>query len=102
VPQGSRVVRLDVTLMNGRGVELTLDDDGGLSESLLDIALLELDVLGDVAMLAGWLAERLGDEIVVEQRRVVPHGGTDIGDVRQWLVLDGNQLQGFFREVSAD
>ena len=71
VPQGRGVVRLDVALVNGGGVELALDDDGRLGEALVDVAELELEVLGDVGGLAGRLAQRLGDQVVVQQRGVV-------------------------------
>src|SRR5262249_15429323 len=57
---------------------------------------------GDVGVLAGRLAERLGDQIVVQKRRVIPHGSADVGDVWQSFIVDSDQLQRLFRNVRAD
>ena len=50
---GQGGVRLDVALMDRRGLELALDDDIGLLEAGLDVAQGDLDALGDVGGLLG-------------------------------------------------
>ena len=50
VPMSGRCVRFDVTLVNGRCVELSFNDDVGFFETFGDVALLEHEVLGDVGV----------------------------------------------------
>ncbi len=88
-----RRVRLDIALVHGlRGVVL-LDHHLGLGEGRLGVALLELDALGDVRRLGGRRIGALGQEVVVQDRRVGLHRLGDVDDVRQHLVVDLDQRQ---------
>ena len=70
VPQGRGVVRLDVALVDRRRVELALDDDRGLLRSPSSTSpSLNWKCLATLDGLVGRLAERLGDEVVVQHRR---------------------------------
>ena len=93
-------VRLDVTLVYRRGVELALDDHVGFLEALGRVALLVLRVVGDVALAARVLAELGHLKVVVEDRSVVGHGRDHLGDGLQNIVVDLDRLCRFLRLVS--
>src|ERR1700743_635375 len=82
-------VRLDVALMHRARCKRALDDDVGLSESLRDIALLQLELAGDVGRLAVELVE------LVEDRRVGLQRIIDLDRERKHFVVDFDQLAGF-------
>ena len=98
---------LDVSLVDGFGLEFPLDDGVRLAESLLEIASFELDKAGDVALHAGVLAanEALrnlpGGQVVVEQRSVGFHGVDRGQHNRERLVVDLDQLKRLFGDVRA-
>jgi len=60
-------MRLDIALMRLLGLEGALDDDIGVAETLMDIAMTELAALGDVGRLYRLFLEALGEESVVDQ-----------------------------------
>ena len=66
---GQGGVRLDVALVDRRGLELALDDDVGLLEAGLDVAQGDLDALGDVRRLLGLGLDADREQIVVQERR---------------------------------
>ena len=101
LPEDGRVVRLDVTLVDGGGVELPLDDDLGLGKTLLEVPHLVLVVAGDVALPPRILPQGLGGAVVVEQRRPFFHRFAHVDDSRKRLVLDFDQGQRFFGDVGA-
>ena len=88
-----RGVRLDIALVHGLGGVVLLDHHVGLVEARLGVALLELDALGDVRRLGGRRIGTLGQEVVVQDRRVGLHRLGDVDDVRQHLVVDLDQRQ---------
>ena len=99
-PVGGAVLRLDVTLMRHRGLELALDHDVGLLEAGVQVALGEAEVRGGVGGVVRLGAVHLaGFEVVVQQRRGVEHRVADVEDGRELLVLDFDQGDGVFRDV---
>ena len=83
---------LDIALMHRPGREVPLDDDIGLGEAGLDVALGVLDGARDVRGLA---VER---HPVVEDGRVVGQRVVDLDGVRQDLVIHLDQLAGLRRD----
>ena len=81
-------MRLDVTLVHGRGPEVPLDDDLRLGEPLLDVAFFEDQVRSDIARLARLLARRIGEQVFVQERRARPHRLANVHHRRQQLVID--------------
>ena len=92
-------MRLDVALVDAGRPELALDHDVGLLEALGDVALLEVEVDGDVGRLVSLLAHRVGAHVVVQQRRVVLHRVEHPGDAGQQLVLDLDLRRGLLGDV---
>src|SRR5271169_6346780 len=87
-------VGLDVSLMHRRVGIAPLDRDIGLAEPGVDVALGEPDLLRDVGGMGRFRVETLGEEIVVQQRRVGLHRLFDVDDVRQHVVVDLDQVAG--------
>ena len=73
VPQRGGDVRLDVALVNAGGLNSRSIDHVGLLETLVDVALLEVKMSGDVARLVFRLAHRVGEDVVVQNGRIVLH-----------------------------
>jgi hypothetical protein len=84
-------VWLEIALVHGFGAELALDHQIGPGEARLDIAVAELDTLGDVRRAVGLHA--YGDHGLVEDRGARLQGLRDVGDVRQDLIVHLDQLQ---------
>ncbi|OWK21852.1 hypothetical protein AJ88_12415 [Mesorhizobium amorphae CCBAU 01583] len=68
----------------------------------MDIAVAVLRALGDVGRLDRLLLEALGEDGIVDQGGVVVHRLIDIGDMRQHLVVDLDQLQRLPRRAGVD
>ena len=94
--------------MDGAGGELALDNHVGLGEALVEVAALELEVAGDVAVNAGVIAagEALGDGAgghgLVEEGSVVAHGFDGIENDGEGLVLNLDQIKGFLGHVGVE
>ena len=100
VPQRGRSVRLDVPLVHRRRPKLALDHQVRRRERGRGVPLLIEETAGDVAgTLADPLAELLGVDILVEDRRVVPHRGQHVQHRRERFVLDADQLRGLLGDV---
>ena len=89
-------MRLDIALVHRLGRVAPLDDDIGLGEPGLDIALGEADHLGDVGGLGRLRLDAGGENVLMQHRRVVRHRRLDVHDVRQHLVLDLDQIERLF------
>ena len=85
-------MRLDIGLMHRLVRIAPLDDDVGVAEPGLDVALGKGDLLGDVRGLRRHRIDTPGVEVVVQQGRLGPHRRFDIDDVRQHVVVDLDQL----------
>ncbi len=72
-----------------------LDDDVGVAEARIDVALREGDDLGDVGRVSRLGIDTLREQVVVQQRRVRLHRLFDIDNVWQDVVGDLDQLAGF-------
>ncbi len=68
-------------------------DDIGLLEAGLDITQNDLDALGDIGGLLGLGLDAGGEQVVVQERGVGPHGFDDVDHVREHLVLHVDELQ---------
>ena len=99
LPEDGGVVGLDVTLVNGCGVKLRLDDDIRLGKAFAEVPHLVLVVAGDVALPARILSHGLGGAIFVEQRSPLFHRFAHVDDGRQRLVLHVDQGQRLFGDV---
>ena len=86
-------MRLDIGLVHRLGGVAALDDHLGLLEAGVDVALLEVDALGDVRRLGRLRLDTGSEQVVVQHRRIVRHRRLDIDDVRQHLVLHVDQLE---------
>ena len=86
-------MRLDIALVRLLGLEGAFDDEIGLPETLIDVAMAVLGALGDVGRLGGLFLEALGEDGVVEHGRGALHRLVDIGHMRQHLVIDLDELQ---------
>ena len=87
-------MRLDIGLMH-RCVRIApLDHDVGLAEPGVEVALGKADHLGDVGGMRRLGLDTLGEEVVVQDRRVGLHRFFDVDDVRQHVVADLDQLAG--------
>ena len=85
-------MRLDIGLVDGRGLELLFDDVIGLGEALVEVADLEFEPLRDIGGLGRRGLDTAGDHVFEQQRRVGHHRLVDIDDMRQHLVIDVDQL----------
>ena len=75
-----------------------LDNDVGLAEAGIDVALRKGHPLGDVRRLLRFGLDALGEKIVMQQRCIRGHCRFYIDDVRQLFVLDFDQLDRFGRD----
>ena len=93
LPVHRRVLRLDVPLVHGRRVEGALDDEVGLGEPLIHVALDVVDVLLDVRRYVVVLAMVLGAVLLVQYRSAVGKrlGGGHHGWQQLILNLDERQ-----------
>ncbi len=87
-------VRLDIGLMHGLARIAALDDDIGVAEAGIDIALGKADPLGDVRGMGRLRVDPLGEDVVVQQGRLGLHRLFDVDDVRQHVVVDLDQRAG--------
>ncbi len=74
-------MRLDIGLVHRLGGVAALDDDLGVLEAGLDVALVEVHALGDVRGLGRLRLDARGEQVVVQHRRVVRHRRLDVDDV---------------------
>ena len=81
-------MRLDIALVRLLGPERAFDDEIGLTETLVHVAMAELRALDDVGRLDRLFNQALGEDGVVDQRCTVLERLVDIGDMRQHLVVD--------------
>ena len=86
-------MRLDIALMHRLGGVLALDDDVGVLEAGLGVALLEGHDLGDVRRLGRLRIDAGGEHVVVQNGCVVGHRRFDVDDERQHVVLHVDQRQ---------
>ena len=86
-------MRLDIGLVHRLAGVAALDRDLGFLPALGEIALHEGDALGDIRRRGRFRIDALRIEVVVQDRRVLPHRVFDIDDVRQYLVLDLDQVK---------
>ena len=98
-PECRGVVRLDIALVHGGGVELALDDDIGLGEALGRVAQRPAEVLGHVADAVRQRAVHLGLQVIVQERRTRSHrvGRGEHGG--QHFVIHADQRRGFLGDV---
>ena len=96
---GHAGVRLEVALVNRRGDITPLDHHIGLGEASRRIAATQLDLLGDVRGRRRARHLPLGEEIVVQQRRIGRHRRLHVDDVRQHLVLDADQRERLAQDI---
>ena len=87
-------MRLDIGLVYRLGRIAPLDDDIGLAEAGVDVALGEGHPLGDVGRMGGLGVDALGEQIVMQQRRVGLHRLFDVDHMRQHVIGDLDQLAG--------
>ena len=85
---------LDIALVGRLALELALDDDIGLGEAFCHVAMAELMALGDVGRLLRRRFDALGEQVGMKHGRARLHRLLDVGDVRQDLIVDLDQLQG--------
>ena len=88
VDAGDRGVRLDVGLVDRRGLELLLDDHVGLGKAGVEIADREFEPLGNVGGLGRRRLDAASDHVLEQERRIGLHRLVDIDDVRQDLIVD--------------
>ena len=86
-------MRLDVALVDRRGLVFALDDDVGLLERRIHVAQLEDHALGDIRRRRRLRIDARGEHVVMEHRRALDHRVLDVDDMRQDLVihLDGRE-----------
>ncbi len=87
-------MRLDISLMDRLGRITPLDDDIGVAEPGVDVALVEGDHLGNVGRMRRLGLDALGEEVVMQQRRIWFHRLFDVDDVGQHVVVDLDQVAG--------
>ena len=97
VPMGCRAMGLNVALMYGFGLELSLNDDIRFLEPLLQFTQLKHEMVGYI----GWLSRvlvtpqassrfqgvREGSQFLVKNRGVVFHGIQDVQHRREHLII---------------
>ncbi len=88
-------MRLDISLVDGGGLELLLDDHIGLVEALREIADRKFEPLSDIGRLCRRRLDTARDHVFEQQRCIGRHRLVDIDDVRQDLVIDVDQCCGF-------
>ena len=101
-PGSGAVVRFDVSLVDGGGVDLVLRHRVGLGKTFGDVPELVLVVRRDVALPAGVLAELLRGQVLVQEHGILLHRLEDLGVRRQHLVVDVDQAEGFLGDVLVD
>jgi len=88
--------------VHGGGVELTLDNDVGIGEAFFRVAHFVLEVVGNVGVAVGLVAELGGEQVGVQYRRAVFHGFADGQDGGQHFVVHLDEADGLFCNVGAD
>ena len=95
-------VRLDISLVDGGGLEFLLDHDVGLGEAGRHVAHREIQALGDVGRLGRRRLHTAGDHVVEQQWRVRRHRFIDIDDMGQNFIFDLDQRRGVFGDAGTD
>ncbi len=90
-------VRFDIALVHRLGIELVLDDDVGRIEAFIEVAQFEFGAFSDVRARSRRRLDSLGDEVVVQQRRVHLHAFGRGHHVRQNGVVDFDQPRRLLR-----
>ncbi len=111
MPLGSAAVGFDVALMDGDGSGFLFDDDIGILETLVEVAQLELEVIGNVGAVLGVVvvqdaagADGGGghtSQPLVNQGGVGLHGGFGVHYREQDFVVHLDEFQGFLGGVGA-
>ncbi len=99
---GDAGVRLDVGLMDRRGLEFLLDHHVRGLEPRLHIAHRELKPLGNVRGFRRSRFDASGNHVLEQQRSVVGHGVVDVDDMRQHLIIDLDERRGMVGDAAAD
>ena len=86
-------MRLDIALMDRRGLVFALDDDVRLLERRVHVAQLEDHALGDIGRRRRLRIDARGEHVVMEDGCAFDHRVLDVDDMRQHLVihLDGRE-----------
>ena len=79
--------------------EFLLDDHIGFLETFLDVALGELDMGGNIALLVGTLAKVGGGQVFMQKRGVIDHGLANVHHRRQDFVFHFDQVKSSFGNV---
>ena len=87
--------------MDRFGGEGAFDGRVGLREALVDIAELELHALGDVGRVFGRRRHPFGEQVVMEDRRVLRHRLLHVDDVGEGFVGDLHEFGGAARRGGA-
>src|SRR5262249_14518410 len=87
VASGHATLRLDISLMQGRGLERHLDDLVGGRETSRKIAQLVFDPLRNIRG-SGRRLDSAGNQVGKQERRIWLHRLIDVDDMRQYLVVD--------------
>ncbi len=95
-------MRLDVGLMHRLCRVAPLDDHLGFAEPRLHVTVGETNHLGDVRRLGRFGIDPRGEDVVVQYRRIVRHRRLDIHDMRQYLVLNLDQVERLFGDRRRD
>ena len=81
-------MRLDIALMDRRGLVAALDDDVGLAKGGVHVSELEDHALGDVGGRRRLRVDARGEHVVMQDGRAFDHRVLDLDDMRQHLVID--------------
>ena len=99
VPERGSVVKLDVALVNGLGVELTLHHVVRLGKCLSHVSHSVLEVAGYVADLVRLLTKFFGLQVIVQERSAFPNSVQDCGHGFEDLIFDVDEINGFLGHV---
>ena len=90
---GDARLGLDITLVNGFGVEFPLDDDLGLGKPFFDIAELAFHPRCNIRRLGRFRFDALGELIFMQDRRIGLHRIAHVDHMGQNFVFHLDQLQ---------
>ncbi len=93
IKERCRVVRLDIALMDRRGDDFTLNNEGRLAEAALDVALQVLKVVRHIRRHAAFLPHLVRAQLIMQDRRARFHRLAHIGHMRQDFVIDPDETQ---------
>ena len=93
IPQRRGVLGFDIPLVHSPSSELPLGYHRRRREAFFPLPQHHLGVLRHIALFAALLAQRLGLQILVHQRRILFHGAAHIQHRRQHFVVHLYQFQ---------